>query len=335
MCRRPRSRRSSTFFLIDRAGRDADPRLRRIAKSRAQEAFEAGPLLRAAAHCARRHRRSTDRGDARRERARPVRRRPRPRRHRRAAAPGGSGRRRSRKSSITTIRSSGRRPHASSGVCAPPKPSTSCWRRSRTPASLVRQFSVEALGVIGADRAAKPLLSLLAEGRGAIPAQALLALARMGHAPSRTEFPESPERSRSPDAPRRGGGPRPCWRTKSRWKRCRAFRRAIARTTCGSPRRLPSIGSESRRRTCSLPISSCGMSARRRAITFWRLAGPRSRAFARRLEVAKDDRHRADLVHLIGFVGTRDEISWLETFLADRDERVRRAAADAIARLKR
>jgi HEAT repeat protein len=53
------------------------------------------------------------------------------------------------------------------------------------------------------------------------------------------------------------------------------------------------------------------------------------------LEVAKDDRHRADLVHLIGFVGTRDEISWLETFLADRDERVRRAAADAIARLKR
>jgi hypothetical protein len=53
------------------------------------------------------------------------------------------------------------------------------------------------------------------------------------------------------------------------------------------------------------------------------------------LDVAKDSRHRADLVHLIGFIGTRDEIGWVESFLGDRDERVRRAAADAIARLKR
>jgi HEAT repeat protein len=53
------------------------------------------------------------------------------------------------------------------------------------------------------------------------------------------------------------------------------------------------------------------------------------------LGVATDGRFRADLVHVLGFTGTRDTVRLVEPFLKDKDGRVSRAAANAINRLTR
>lgn len=53
------------------------------------------------------------------------------------------------------------------------------------------------------------------------------------------------------------------------------------------------------------------------------------------LQVATNGRHRADLVQLIGYLGTPDQVAVIEPLAGDRDERVRRAVASAVARLKR
>ncbi len=83
--------RRGARLLPDRPRRpDTDPRVRRIEKPRAG-GLRSGAAAARRAGCAGRHRRSADRRDARRERANPVRRGPRARRHRRAAAPGLSG----------------------------------------------------------------------------------------------------------------------------------------------------------------------------------------------------------------------------------------------------
>jgi len=53
------------------------------------------------------------------------------------------------------------------------------------------------------------------------------------------------------------------------------------------------------------------------------------------LGVATDSRHRADLVQLIGYLGSPIEVGFIEPLAADPDERVRRAVSHAIARLRR
>jgi HEAT repeat protein len=53
------------------------------------------------------------------------------------------------------------------------------------------------------------------------------------------------------------------------------------------------------------------------------------------LEVATTARHRADLLQTVGYVGALDDVAVVEPFLKDRDERVVRAATNAILRLRR
>ena len=53
------------------------------------------------------------------------------------------------------------------------------------------------------------------------------------------------------------------------------------------------------------------------------------------LGVATDPRYRADLLHVLGFVGRRETVSIVDPFLKDKDELVSRAAANAIARITR
>lgn len=52
------------------------------------------------------------------------------------------------------------------------------------------------------------------------------------------------------------------------------------------------------------------------------------------LRVATDSRHRADLVQLVGYLGGPEAIEIIEPLMADPDERVRRAVGQAIARLR-
>jgi len=53
------------------------------------------------------------------------------------------------------------------------------------------------------------------------------------------------------------------------------------------------------------------------------------------LGVAKETAYRANLLHVLGFAGTASDIGVAEPLTKDKDERVRRAAADAIARMRR
>jgi HEAT repeat protein len=52
------------------------------------------------------------------------------------------------------------------------------------------------------------------------------------------------------------------------------------------------------------------------------------------LQVATDARHRADLAQLIGYLGSAADIATLEPLAADSDDRVRRAVGHAILRLR-
>lgn len=53
------------------------------------------------------------------------------------------------------------------------------------------------------------------------------------------------------------------------------------------------------------------------------------------LKVATDSRHRADLIQLIGYFGTGESMPSMERYLTDKDERVVRAATNATLRLRR
>jgi HEAT repeat protein len=53
------------------------------------------------------------------------------------------------------------------------------------------------------------------------------------------------------------------------------------------------------------------------------------------LGTTRDNGLRADLIHVLGFVGTRGAVPLVEPFLKDRNDRVAHAAIDAIARLSR
>ena len=53
------------------------------------------------------------------------------------------------------------------------------------------------------------------------------------------------------------------------------------------------------------------------------------------LNVAIDSRHRSDLLQCVGYLGNVDDITIVEPFLKDRDDRVIRAATNATLRLKR
>jgi HEAT repeat protein len=53
------------------------------------------------------------------------------------------------------------------------------------------------------------------------------------------------------------------------------------------------------------------------------------------LKVATDSEHRAALAQLVGYLGTKDDLPVVEPLLKDRDQRVVRAATNAILRLRR
>jgi HEAT repeat protein len=53
------------------------------------------------------------------------------------------------------------------------------------------------------------------------------------------------------------------------------------------------------------------------------------------LKVATDSEHRANLAQLVGYLGTQDDLPIVEPLLKDRDQRVVRAASNAILRLRR
>jgi HEAT repeat protein len=199
---------------------------------------------------------------------------------------------------------------------------------------LVRQFCLEALGVIREGRAVAPIRDLLARGRGDVPSYALLALARIGQAASLEEFRRrlSDRQPGMRRAAAEGLGRLNDRESIDALKGLATADRAPA-VRLAAAFAVDRLGeSQTHVLAAHMILEDEGAQARDYLLEIGRpaLAGVRAA-----LDAATDSRHRRDLVHLAGFIGTRDEISWLETFLQDRDERVRRAAGDAIERLKR
>jgi HEAT repeat protein len=200
--------------------------------------------------------------------------------------------------------------------------------------AVVRQFAVEALGMIRDNKAAAPLLDLVSRGRAPAASQALLALARMGYAPSRDEFRN---RLTDRDPAMRRAAAEGLGRLQDR-ESLDALR-GIEESDRAEEVRLAAAFAVDRLGDSQAHVLAAHMILKDVAVQscdyLLEIGRPALGGVRATLDVAKDHRHRADLVHLIGFIGTRDEIGWVETFVSDRDERVRRAAADAIARLKR
>lgn len=200
---------------------------------------------------------------------------------------------------------------------------------------LVRRYCAEALGRIREERAVQSLTELVAYYRNDdVAAEMLLALARTGHSSSLGLF-----RSRLTDV-----NP--------------LIRRAAAEG-------LGRLGARESMDALKVMMTSDASSAARLAATFAvgllgesqshviaaALASPDVTAQARdyllelgpaalpgiqsTLGAAADGRFRADLVHVLGFAGTREALPLIEPFLKDKDERVSRAATNAINRLTR
>lgn len=200
--------------------------------------------------------------------------------------------------------------------------------------AVVRQFAVEALGMIRDNKAAAPLIDLVSRGRAPVASQALLALARMGHPESRDEFRR---RLTDRDPAMRRAAAEGLGRLQDR-ESLDALR-GIEAADRAEEVRLAAAFAVDRLGDSQAHVLAAHMILKDVAVQacayLLEIGRPALSGVRATLDVAKDHRHRADLVHLVGFIGTRDEIGWVETFLSDRDERVRRAAADAIARLKR
>ena len=79
-------------------------------------------------------------------------------------------------------------------------------------------------------------------------------------------------------------------------------------------------------------VESVTMQAREYLLELGRDAVP---GIEQALKVATNAEHRADLVQIVGYVGTQDDLPIVEPFLKDRDPRVIRAATNAILRLRR
>jgi HEAT repeat protein len=200
--------------------------------------------------------------------------------------------------------------------------------------AIVRQFCLEALGVIREERAIAPILELIATGRGDVPSQALLALARIAPASSRAELRR---RLSDRDPAMRRAAAEGLGRLNDRDSL--ASLKGLLTADRAPEVRLAAAFAVDRLGEPQTHVIAADLILQDEAAQardyLLEIGRPALTGVRGTLEAAKDDRHRADLVHLVGFIGTPEEITWLEAFLADRDERVRRSAADAIARLKR
>jgi len=201
--------------------------------------------------------------------------------------------------------------------------------------ALVRLYAIESLGWLRHERAAAALRDLVARGRGEEPAMALFALARIASQEDRERF-----RQRLADksaAMRRSaleGVARVSDRDSLEAARKMAASDSSASVKLAGAFAVQLLGGDVQTHTIAsmLVVDDLTAQAREYLFELGRTAVPGIESV---LKVATDSRHRADLIQAVGYVGTLDDVPTLEPFLRDRDERVSRAAGHAIARLRR
>lgn len=202
------------------------------------------------------------------------------------------------------------------------------------PSALVQTYAAEALGRLRHDRAVQALADRVTYyGKGDAAATALLALARIGHASSRDLFRA---RLADPDAAMRRAAIEGLGRVRDRAS-IEAIRTA-ARADQSADVRLAGLFAldrlgEPQVNGIALSVGQPAVGAQ--AVDYLLEIGPAAAPAALAAMPKATAGGRAELAHLMGFVGSAAEARALDAFRRDADPRVARAAANAIARLSR
>ena len=201
--------------------------------------------------------------------------------------------------------------------------------------TLEQKYATEALGFIKEQRAVASLLERLDFFKtGDQAAETLLALARIGHASAREAF-----RAHLNDND-------PAMRTAAleglgRLHDADSRDAIIARRQKdgAASARLAAAFAIGRLEEPDVPTLAKGLTSADtygQAVDYLIELGPAAASGVETLlGTTRDNGLRADLIHVLGFVGTRGAVPLVEPFLKDRNDRVAHAAIDAIARLSR
>ena len=203
------------------------------------------------------------------------------------------------------------------------------------PSDLVQAYASEALGLVRDDRAVQALTARVNYyGKGALANAALLALARIAYQTSRDLFRA---RLSDPDAAARRAAVEGVGRLRDRASLDQA--RRLAQSDPSNEVRLAGLFALDRLGepqlaglTVSIGQPVIGAQARDYLLETGPAAAP---AVASAIGTAADPAARADLIHLLGYIGGAADARMLEPLAKDPDPRVARAAADALARLRR
>lgn len=203
------------------------------------------------------------------------------------------------------------------------------------PSDLVQQYASEALGLVRNDRSVQALTERVNYYRkGPMADAALLALARIGHASSRDIFRAH---LADADAASRRAAVEGAGRTRDRASIEPI--RALAKSDPTDEVRLAGLfaldrlGEPQLDAICAwVSHAMIGAQARDYLLESGPLTAPAAAAVLTR---TTDSSARVALVRLLGFVGSGSDARMLEPLTKDSDVRVARAAANAVARLRR
>ena len=223
---------------------------------------------------------------------------------------------------------------ACSGGCASPRSRRSCIVALGDSSPIVREFAIEALGRVRAEAAVPHLLSMLIreKDRDSLAPQALLALARIAPASGLDHFRK---RLADKNALMRRAAVEGIGRLKDR-DSIDAVKQILAKDKSNEVRlaahfALNALGEvQTHYLAAAMALRDVGFVARDYLLEIGRPAVP---GIESALKVAKDARHRADLVQLVGFIGGREDVAIVRPFLQDKNKRVAYVTDNTIIRL--
>jgi HEAT repeat protein len=198
---------------------------------------------------------------------------------------------------------------------------------------LTRRYAAESLGLLREERAVQSLTELTAYyGQGEMAEATLLAIARIAHPSSLALFRQ---RLSDPDPAIRRAAVEGAGRLRDR-DSLQVLKAMITTDPAAAVRLAAAFAvdrlGEPQSHILAAAMASTATSAQARdyLLELGETAVPGIRSA---LAAAADPDDRADLLHVLGFIGGRDAAAIIQSYTTDANERVQRAAADAIRRL--
>jgi HEAT repeat protein len=198
---------------------------------------------------------------------------------------------------------------------------------------LTRRYAAEALGLLREERAVQSLTELTAYyGQGEMAQATMLAIARIAHPSSLGLFRQ---RLSDPDPAIRRAAVEGAGRLRDR-DSLPVLKTMITNDSSASVRVAAAFAvdrlGEPQSHIVAAAMASPATNAQARdyLLELGETAVPGIRSA---LGAAADPDNRADLLHVLGYIGGRDAAAIIEPYATDKNERVQRAAANAIRRL--